>query len=104
MVKRAIQELGGGVENLRRVVNQLVAERLEVEHVRDVELPDATVVRVPHGLGRRTRVAVLSVPVGAVTTGRIGVVEADTDSTALALRADGWGATITIPLVTVVAE
>ena len=69
--------------------------------IHDVELADGIATAVPHGRGRAV-VAIVSVPRGAVTSGRIDEIRDNNaaDRTQyVTLTATGWGATITVDLV-----
>ena len=62
----------------------------------DVELANATLVAVRHGMGRRFTNYTLSAPMGAVSSGRIVESAPDADRLTIYLTATGYGATITV--------
>jgi len=70
----------------------------------DIELPDATLVKLSHGLGKRLRGWLVTDLRGSTTAGIIsrvlssGGVDAD-DKRDLWLRADDFGATVTVRVV-----
>src|SRR5882762_9099909 len=66
-----------------------------------VQLADATITTIAHGLGRAPRWIGVSVQRGGTTTGRITDLSRNGDydrSKLIALRADGYTATITVDL------
>ena len=77
-------------------LQKLPATGLEVKP--DISLANGVVTQVAHGLGRRPQLVLLSPPRGASSSGRIEEVRSDgLDRTKLiALKATGWGATITV--------
>lgn len=64
----------------------------------EVELPDATTVRVQHKLGRAFTNFVLSPPKGPVTSGRIEELTSGDPTAEIWLQANGYGATVTVRL------
>lgn len=65
----------------------------------NVVLPDATNVNIPHKLGRAPRFVTVSVPRGAAAAGYINEVRTGIDRTkVIVLRADDFGATVTVDL------
>jgi hypothetical protein len=68
--------------------------------IADVSLANGVDTPVPHRLGRRPRMVIVSPPRGASTTGRITEVRTGShDRTqVVVLRADGWGATVAVDL------
>lgn len=66
--------------------------------VQDVSLPDATEVVVPHRLGRRPRIVLVSPPRSPSTSGRIEEIRTGShDRTkVVVLKASGFGATVTV--------
>lgn len=84
-----------------RAIRELQASPLaRASIVADVELPDATEIPIRHGLGRPAR-ALISAARGASSTGRIEEVRSSeyNRSKVIALKATGWGATITVDVV-----
>ena len=62
----------------------------------DIDLPDGVTVRVNHGLGRKWRGWIIASMRGASTSGRIQDADADDNARQLWLKADGYGATVTV--------
>lgn len=84
-----------------RAINELQAlPAASAQIISDVTLPDATVVQVPHGLGRRPRIVLVSPPRNATSAGRIDEIrDGNADrSKFVVLKATGFTATITVDL------
>ena len=77
-----------------RAIGELADENLP-HSVVEANLPDATAVKVRHGLGRPFKFFSVSSPMGATATGRIVRTVGD-DSNHVVLTATGHGATITV--------
>jgi hypothetical protein len=101
-------------EAVRRNIDQRIRELqalvcADIRVIRDVELPNPSVVFVPHGLGRAPRAVILSVPRAPDGTGvLVGLVEEvrgtvggkPVDSTkVIALVTGAFGTTVTIDVV-----
>lgn len=69
--------------------------------IQGVELESGAETPVAHGLGRRPRIVLVSPPRDPSSTGRIEEIRSsDHDRTSVvALKASGWGATITVDLL-----
>lgn len=79
----------------RRALDEVMRDPLLNARTIVVNLPNATAVRVRHGLGRPFTNYFLSAPQGATATGRI-VESSGDDMTEVVLTANGFGATITV--------
>lgn len=90
-VARSISEAVKELQALPAVATQII---------NDVELPDSVIKLVPHRLGRRPRITLISPPRGPVA---IGIIEERTaenpDRTKyLALKASGMGAAVIVDI------
>ncbi len=101
-------------ERTDRVVRSLADAILELQAlpcsatqiINDVHLVDSVVALVPHGLGRKPRIVLLSPPRGATSSGRIvelvdvnGTLGSNPDRTKyVAFLASGMGATVTVDI------
>lgn len=94
-------------EQVRRSHAQAIAEMQGIPvlglRVLTVEIPNASEIRLAHRLGRRPQMVLVSVPRGAISVGIVrDTTAAPTTGSApdptslLCLRADGFGATITV--------
>ncbi len=72
---------------------------LESVILADEELVDNVTRNLLHGLGRPWRGWVVTNLEGATTTGRVVHITGEDKSRYLRLRANGWGATITVSLL-----
>lgn len=66
----------------------------------DVELQDGVTTKIPHTLGRKPLMTIVSPARGAVSSGRIEEVRDGSYDRGqyIALKATGWGATITVDI------
>lgn len=92
------------VDPIRQAMNEVAqVPLLQGRLVENVKLSDGAVVKIKHGLGRKLRGWVLTDLYDATSTGRIVRVRTSggrnaSDESDIWLRADGWGATITVGL------
>ena len=91
-------EVERAIDEVRRAVIELARDPFISGRDIEVTLPNAELVTVRHGLGRRFANYTLSAPMGATTSGRIVESAPDADRLAVKLTATGYGATITIRL------
>ncbi len=101
--------LEGDAELVRRNLEERIAaqEALpfgEAQILSNVELEDGVAKRVPHGLGRKPRCVIPTLPRATGGIGSPGAIEevqqgASDRSSALTVKATGYGVTITVDLV-----
>lgn len=90
------------LERIRRNIIDALRELQQLPvvatiHKADVNLADGETTHISHGLGRNPTMVVISPPRGASTSGRIEEVRSGIDRKKyVALKATGWGATITV--------
>lgn len=84
------------LDDLRDAVRALARDPFVNATTIEVELPNATVVRVNHRLGRKFQSFVLSPPQGPSSSGRIEEHQADNPAEQVWLEANGYGATVTV--------
>ena len=96
-LERIRRELTAKIDELQK----LVSARMTV--IEDKTLADSVTTLVPHPLGRAPRFVACSPPRGASSTGRIEEIRDGTfdRSKYVALKATGWGATITTSVLVV---
>lgn len=106
MIKLLSLQLQGDAERVRRSTFEAIGElqglpAAATQIVNDVQLPDSVVVLVPHKLGRRPGIALVSPPRGAALA---GIIVEITDIAAgnpdrakfVAFKASGMGATVVV--------
>jgi hypothetical protein len=92
-------------EEVRRLIVDAVRElqalpAASLGVLADVQVPDGQLVAVPHRLGRPPRFVVISAPRGPVSAGFVEEVRDGADrARVVVLRAQGYGATITVDVV-----
>ena len=84
------------LDEIRRSTIELCHDPRINARTMEVTLPDAQLVPVKHGLGRKFENYSLSAPMGALATGRIVESAPDAERATINLTATGYGATVTV--------